>query len=198
MKAPVPDWPGTLARIQAASTLSGLAAAGWAAAGTYGPYSTAEEAYEDAWINGIIPFTALANVDIINNYPTAQTVYNNENSWQDQLGRETLNRQRIDLVVTDILPNNTVAMSFAEQLPEYGKRTEFGGPAMWLERVAVANSLGGQALIAAMREGRNAKRLSSAGLQQDGPINTEGLQYPGELAPNKYDEQEANDLVIRT
>jgi hypothetical protein len=52
--------------------------------------------------------------------------------------------------------------------------------------------------IAAMREGRNAKRLSSAGLQQDGPINTEGLQYPGELAPNQYDEQEANDLVIRT
>jgi hypothetical protein len=172
--------------------------AGWAAAGTYGPFATAEEAYEDAWINGIIPFTALANVDIINNYPTAQTVYNNENAWQDQLGRETLNRQRIDLVATDILPNNTVAMSFAEQLPEYGKRTEFGGPAMWLERVAVANSLGGQAIIAAMREGRNSERIAQAGLEQDTSVPTDTIEEPGTLSPNQYTKEQAEALVIRS
>lgn len=172
--------------------------AGWAAAGVYGPFATEEEAFEDAWLNGIIPFTALANVDIYNNYSEAQTVYNNEITWQDQLGREYLNRQRMDLNVQDIRPSNNVAMSFAESLPTYGTQTYFGGPAMWLERVVDGTSLGGQSVIAAMREGRNAKRLSSAGLQQDGPINTEGLQYPGDLAPNQYDEQEANDLVIRT
>jgi hypothetical protein len=172
--------------------------AGWAAAGVYGPFATEEEAFEDAWINGIIPFTALANVDIYNNYSAAQTVYNNEITWQDQLGREYLNRQRMDLNVQDIRPSNNVAMSFAENLPTYGTQTSFGGPAMWLERVADASSLGGQSVIAAMREGRNLKRLSSAGLQQDAPISTEGLQYPGDLSPNQYDEQEANDLVIRT
>lgn len=171
---------------------------GWAAAGTYGPFSTAEEAYEDAWINGIIPYTALANVDIINNYPTAQIVYNNENTWQDQLGREYLNRQRIDLVVEDILPNNSVAMSFAQQLPEYGKRTEFGGPAMWLERVAVASSLGGQAIIAAMREGRNAERLSIAGLEQDAPLDTSNIEEPGTLSPSQYTKEQAEELVIRS
>jgi hypothetical protein len=171
---------------------------GYAAAGVYGPFATAEESFEDAWLNGIIPFTALANVDIYNNYSAAQTVYNNETTWQDQLGREYLNRQRMDLNVQDIRPSNNTAMSFAESLPTYGTQTYFGGPAMWLERVSNLNSLGGQSVIAAMREGRNAKRLSSAGLQQDGPISTEGLQYPGELAPNQYDEQEANDLVIRT
>jgi hypothetical protein len=172
--------------------------AGWAAAGTYGPFDTAEEAYEDAWINGIIPFTALANVDIIQNYPVAQTVYNNENAWQDQLGREYLNRQRIDLVAEDILPNNTVAMSFAEQLPEYGKRTEFGGPAMWLERVAVANSLGGQAIIAAMREGRNVQRLNAAGLEQDTALDTTTIEEPGTLAPNQYTKEQAEALLIRS
>ena len=172
--------------------------AGWAAAGVYGPFATSIEAFEDAWLNGIIPYTALANVDIYNNYSPAQTVYNNEITWQDQLGREYLNRQRMDLNVQDIQPSNNVAMSFAESLSTYGTQTYFGGPAMWLERVSNLNSLGGQSVIAAMREGRNAKRLSSAGLQQDGPISTEGLQYPGELAPNQYDEQEANDLVIRT
>jgi hypothetical protein len=171
---------------------------GWAAAGVYGPFATELEAFEDAWLNGIIPFTALANVDIYNNYSAAQTVYNNEITWQDQLGREYLNRQRMDLNVQDIRPSNNVAMSFAESLPTYGTQTYFGGPAMWLERVSNLNSLGGQSVIAAMREGRNLKRLSTAGLQQDAPISTEGLQYPGVLAPNQYDEQEANDLVIRT
>ena len=172
--------------------------AGWAAAGVYGPFATEEEAFEDAWINGIIPFTALANVDIYNNYSAAQTVYNNEITWQDQLGREYLNRQRMDLNVEEIRPSNNVSISFAENLPTYGTETDFGGPAMWLERVVDINSLGGQSVIAAMREGRNAKRLSQAGLQQDGPISTAGLEYPGVLTPNQYNEQEANDLVIRT
>jgi len=171
---------------------------GYAAAGTYGPFATEEEAFEDAWLNGIIPYTALANVDIYNNYSAAQTVYDNETIWQDQLGREYLNRQRMDLNVQEIKASNNVSISFAESLPTYGTQTDFGGPAMWLERVVDANSLGGQSVIAAMREGRNAKRLSQAGLQQDGPISTEGLEYPGSLTPNQYDEQEANDLVIRT
>ena len=172
--------------------------AGWAAAGTYGPFATAVEAYEDAWINGIIPFTALANVDIIQNYSVAQTVYNNENTWQEQLGREHLNRQRIDLVAADILPTNNTAMSFAQQLPELGRRTEFGGPAMWLERVANADTLGGQALIAAMREGRNAERLAEAQLQQDAPIDTSMIEEPGTLAPSQYTQEQAEALVIRS
>jgi hypothetical protein len=171
---------------------------GWAAAGIYGPYLTAEESFEDAWLNGIIPFTALANVDIYNNYSTAKSVYVNEITWQDQLGREYLNRQRMDLVATELKPSNNVAISFAENLASYGTQTDFGGPAMWLERVVDANSYGGQTVIAAMREGRNIKRLSQAGLQQDGAISTEGLEYPGTLVPNQYDQQEANDLVIRT
>ena len=171
---------------------------GWAAAGVYGPFATEEEAFEDAWLNGIIPYVALANVDIYNDYSQAQTVYNNEIAWQDQLGREYLNRQRMDLIVGDIRTSNNTAISFAQSLPEIGTQTEFGGPAMWMERVVDATSLGGQSVIAAMREGRNSKRLSQAGLQQDAPINTEGLQYPGDLTPNQYDEQEANDLVIRT
>ena len=171
---------------------------GWAAAGIYGPFPTAEESFEDAWLNGVIPFTALANVDIYNNYSNAKEVYVNEITWQDQLGREYLNRQRMDLVIDDIRPSNNTAISFAQSLPSYGTQTDFGGPAMWLERTIDSTSLGGQSVIAAMREGRNTKRLSQAGLQQDGPISTEGLEYPGSLTPNQYDEQEANDLVIRT
>lgn len=171
---------------------------GWAAAGTYGPFGSDIQAFEDAWINGIIPYTVLANVDIFNNYPDAKETYNNESQWQEQYGREYLNRQRMDLDVTDLPATDQTAISFAQSLPSYGTQTEFGGPAMWLERVANASSLGGQTVIAAMREGRNTKRLNDAGLITDGPISTQGLEYPGDLQPNQYTKAEAEALVIRT
>lgn len=172
--------------------------AGWAAAGIYGPFATAIEAYEDAWINGIIPFTALANVDIYNNYPEAQQAYANDITWQDQLGREYLNRQRMDLAVTTLPATDQVAISLAQGLASYGEDTSFGGAAMWFERVVDYNSLGGQSVIAAMREGRNNRRLSDAGIQQDGAISTEGLEEPGVLLTSQYTESEANSQVIRS
>jgi hypothetical protein len=172
--------------------------AGWAAAGTYGPFATDEEAFEDAWLNGIIPYTAVASADIYENNPDAQTVNANDTIWQEQYGREYLNRQRMDLVVGDIRPSDQTAISFAQSLSSYGTETDFGGPAMWLERVVDVSSLGGQSVIAAMREGRNANKLSSIGLQTDAPLNTDGLEYPGDLTPNQYDKEEAEALVIRT
>jgi hypothetical protein len=171
---------------------------GWAAAGIYGPFATAEESFEDAWVNGIVPFTALANVDITNNYNDARTVLANETVWQEQYGREYLNKQRMDLVIADIRPSDQTAISFAQALPNYGVDTYFGGPAMWLERVVNIDSLGGQAVVGAMREGRNTKKLNAIGLQTDAPLNTSGLEYPGELTPNQYTKQEAEELVIRT
>jgi hypothetical protein len=172
--------------------------AGWAAAGTYGPFSTSLEAFEDAWINGIVPFTVLANVDIVSNYPEGKAVFDNDTTWQNQYGREVLNRQRIDLIPENIVPTDQIAISFGQSLPNYGTNTEFGGPAMWLERVANASSLGGQAMIAAMREGRNQKRLSDAGLQADTAIPTEAPEYPGVLVPNTLTKQESDALVIRS
>lgn len=171
---------------------------GWAAAGVYGPFATEEEAFEDAWLNGIIPYTAVASTDIYENYPDAQTVNANETIWQEQYGREYLNRQRADLIVTNIRPTDTTAISFGQSLPQFGQNTEFGGPAMWLERVANANSLGGQALIAAMREGRNQQRLDNAGIKTDTALATEQPQFPGTLAPNTLTKEEADALVIRS
>lgn len=171
---------------------------GWAAAGTYGPFATDVEAFEDAWLNGIVPFTVLANVDIYNNFEDAKTVYSNDLTWQNQLGRETLNRERMSFNINEIKPSDQTAMSFGQSLPTYGTSTEFGGPAMWLERVTNAASLGGQSVIAAMREGRNQRRLDDAGLQSDTSVPTESPQYPGVLVPNTLTKEEANALVIRT
>jgi hypothetical protein len=94
--------------------------------------------------------------------------------------------------------SDTTAINFGQSLPEIGKDTSFGGPAMFMERVIDINTLGGQATIAAMREGRNLQRIADAGVQQDAPISTEGLEAPGDLVPSTYTESEANALVIRS
>jgi len=172
--------------------------AGYFEAGTYGPYSSALECYEDVWVNVLVPAIALENVAIVQNYTKAQQVLQNDYIWQDQIGREHLNRARIDLDAATIPPSNTVAINFGQSLPEIGKDTSFGGPAMFMERVVDATTLGGQATIAAMREGRNLQRITEAGVQQDAPIDTTGIEQPGSFVPSTYTEAEANALVIRS
>jgi hypothetical protein len=149
-------------------------------------------------LNVLIPAIVLENVSIVQSYEKAQTVYNNDITWQEQIGREHINRSRIDLDASTVPASDTTAINLAQSLPEIGKNTSFGGPAMWLERVVNADSLGGQSTIAAMREGRNLERISAAGVQQDAPINTEGLETPGVLVPSTYTEEEANERVIRS
>ena len=170
---------------------------GWAAAGIYYG-ATGNIAFQDAWLNGIVPYTAVASTDIIINNPEAKTVYDNDIIWQEQLGRETLNRQKMDLVASDITPADQTAIAFGQGLANYGTDTAFGGPAMWLERVANFDSLGGQALVAAMREGRNQQRLDESGIKTDTALATEQPQFPGTLVPNTLTKQEADALVIRS
>jgi hypothetical protein len=69
---------------------------------------------------------------------------------------------------------------------------------MWLERVANFDNLGGQALVAAMREGRNQQRLDESGIKTDTALATEQPQFPGTLVPNTLTKQEADALVIRS
>jgi hypothetical protein len=167
-------------------------------AGTYGPYSSAEEAFEDVWIQTIVPAIVVENVSLVQNNAKAKQVYDNETIWQDQNVREHVNRARIDLDAATVPASDQVAINFGQSLPEIGKDTSFGGPAMWMERVVDITTLGGQATIAAMREGRNLQRISEAGVQQDAPIDTTGLEAPGDFVPSTYTEAEANALVIRS
>jgi len=171
--------------------------AGWAAAGTYYG-ATAAAAFQEAWVNGIVPYTAVASTDIYANYPDARTVNFNEAQWQNQHGREYLNRQRADIVVEDVVANKNQAIALGTNLSTYGKDTSFGGAAMWLERTANVASLGGQAIIAAMREGRNQARLDRAGLGQDLSLSNNVTQLPGGLAPSQYDKEQTESQIIRS
>ena len=82
-------------------------------------------------------------------------------------GRETIGTT----APTDGLPaNKGSTFAFAENLPNYGKKTDKGNIAEILEPMAT-DTLGGNAIIAAMREGRNAAKISGAGIKTDTDIS---------------------------
>lgn len=54
--------------------------------------------------------------------------------------------------------------AFVQNLPVYGRLTANGDAAEFLEALSDSSTLGGQAVVGAMREGRNQERLNTSGL----------------------------------
>jgi hypothetical protein len=68
--------------------------------------------------------------------------------------------------------------ALVQNLPYYGLLTANGDAAEFLENIANTTTLGGQAIVGAMREGRNNARLSTTGL-----YNTNQIPSDPEIAP---------------
>ena len=68
--------------------------------------------------------------------------------------------------------------AFVQNLPYYGLLTASGDAAEFLENIADTTTLGGQAIVGAMREGRNNARLSAASL-----YNTNQIPSNPDIAP---------------
>jgi len=68
--------------------------------------------------------------------------------------------------------------AFVQNLPYYGLLTAAGDAAEFLENIADTTTLGGQAIVGAMREGRNNARLSAASM-----YNTNQIPSNPEVAP---------------
>jgi hypothetical protein len=68
--------------------------------------------------------------------------------------------------------------SFSQNLPYYGLLTASGDAVEFLQNLADTTVLGGQAIVGAMREGRNNARLSAAGM-----YNTNQIPSDPEIAP---------------
>ena len=68
--------------------------------------------------------------------------------------------------------------SLVQNLPYYGSLTASGDAAEFLENTADVTTLGGQAIVGVMREGRNNARLSAAGM-----YNTNQIPSNPEIAP---------------
>lgn len=127
-------------------------------AGIYGTKGAALQALVDA-----------ANTEIntiANQYPLQAS---QSNSAYTNMTRQ-LKREKETWSKVGIDPESTLAgteqpiMQFVTNIHDYGSDTSLGGKAWIFEQLANQNSRGGQAIIGAMREGRNIQRLADAGI----------------------------------
>jgi hypothetical protein len=68
--------------------------------------------------------------------------------------------------------------SFVQNLPYYGRLTAQGDASAFLENLADTATLGGQAIIGTMREGRNQERLNAGGLYNNTQVPSNAVVAP--------------------
>jgi len=68
--------------------------------------------------------------------------------------------------------------SFVQNLPQYGLLTASGDAAQFLENLADTATLGGQAIVGTMREGRNQERLNAGGLYNNTQTPSDAVVAP--------------------
>lgn len=161
--------------------------------GTYGPNSgpvtipsgpaTGVYATGDlAFTTGLLP-AAQAEIDnLIATYPNETDNLNSAfNTIAEQIFREAVNQAKAG-VNFDTLPSDSQsgALSFASSLAQYGQDNTPGNSAEFLNTVAQFNTLPGQAIIGALREGRNYESLNQAGIPSAN-FNVP-TTYPGDSA----------------
>lgn len=101
----------------------------------------------------------VSNVTVLNNaWSMIANVLSTEKTYQTDAGVDYTNLQAGEMVST---------MGFVQQLPIYGTQTSSCGPAYFLAQVANTSVLGGQAIVGAMREGKNNQCLGESRLNVD-------------------------------
>ena len=145
--------------------------------GTYGPntgpvtvpagpaagvYATGDLAFT----TGLIPAAQAEIANLIATYPTETNNLNSAfNTISEQIFREAVNQAKTGLNY-DSLPGDiqSNALSFATSLAQYGQDNTPNNASEFLNTVAQFGTLPGQAIIGALREGRNYQSLNQAGI----------------------------------
>jgi hypothetical protein len=115
---------------------------------------------------GLIPATT-SNVipSITSTYPN-QTANLNSNwsSMATQINLEKSTQAEASINFANLTPNSTSSIySFVFSLPTYGKDTTVGGTSQFLESVADKTTIGGQAIVATLRQGQSS--INSTGIK---------------------------------
>lgn len=148
--------------------------------------------------------TSAAQAEIVNlqsTYP-AQTAELNSlwTAMAQQVTTEDTLQAVVNLNYANLTANDRNSIyGFIYGLPDYGDQTEEGGVAWFLENMSDLSILGGQAIVACLREGRNATALNASGIFTNTRIPSDPIPPPpqAELIPSVYSEFEAANLVIR-
>lgn len=117
-----------------------------------------------------------------------------------QVTREDSLQNTIKLNYADLTANDRNSIyGFIYGLSDYGTQTQQGGVAWFLEAMSDLSTLGGQAIVTCLRQGRNEVALNGSGIFTNNKIPSDPVPPPPEadLIPSTYTESEAQNLVIR-
>jgi len=122
------------------------------------------------------------------------------NSMAEQVVLEDTLQPLVNLNYGDLIANDRTSIyGFIYSLPTYGTETTQGGTAWLIEAMADLGTLGGEAIVACLREGRNQAALNTAGIFTNTQIPSDPVPPPpvAELIPSIYTESEAINLVVK-
>ena len=114
------------------------------------------------------------------------------------LERVRYNQSLSNLVWADLQANDQLSMlGFVQSLMSIGSDTTEGGAAQLLEGIADLTILGGQAVLAALREGRNLFHLGGTGVRTATQVSGESAEPPPQavLLGSGYSEAEASAQI---
>jgi hypothetical protein len=161
-----------------------------------GVYANADVAFS----TGLIPNAVIEIGNVVTTYPTQTTSLNSEfNTMAQKIITESDNLTLATINIAELnTDDRSPVMSFVESLPEYGTNKEENGPTWFLEQVADITTLGGQAIVACLREGQNLAVLNNVGIGVDTAIPSEpsSPNPVANLIPATYTESQAANLVV--
>lgn len=122
------------------------------------------------------------------------------NSMASQVVLEKSLQAQAQIDFANLTPNSRPTVySLIYSLPYNGQQNEQGGLFQFWEGVADITTFTGQAMVAAMREGRNQTYLDNAGIQTNNHVPADPTPPIANavLIPSTYSSQEAANLVIK-
>jgi hypothetical protein len=150
---------------------------------------------------GLIPNAlSFVNSFVSVNPDTANALSANWTEMAQQLISENNNLVDASIAIANLIPGQREAvLSFAQNIPTFGLDTTLGGTAQFLEQVANKSTIGGQAIVGALRQGRNVEVLDLAGIGNTIDIPNTFREPPpqADVIPAEYSESAAANLVIR-
>lgn len=150
---------------------------------------------------GLIPVATTAIANITSTSSSQVAVLNSYfNSMAQQVVQENNLQARAQIDFANLVPNNSPSIySLVYSLPTYGQQTEQGGQAQFWEGVANLSTFTGQAIVGALREGRNKTFLNNTGIITNSavPADPNPPIPPANLIPSTYSAQQAANLVVK-
>lgn len=133
------------------------------------PPELIETAGSVAFRTGLIPAASQAVTQITNSAAVSVNQLNQDwTQMAQKIIEESNNQEAASIDFNDLIPNEeTALLTFVQNLPSYGEDISFGGAADFLEDIANKNTLGGQAIVACLRQGRNIQALDRSGIAND-------------------------------